>query len=367
MVYKKQRNSNIELLRVVAMLMIVLYHIVCHCVNIQVTEGGLFNQPIFFKHLLILSAIMPLGSVGNAIFMLISGYFMASKGTKIDLLKISKKLLMQLGFASMVLVISSTIVYRTLNGSMYAGLISVDSFNTMAWFVGYYFSVVLFGMLFLNSFLEKLDENKYLTYLFVLFALIQFGWTFGLINGLSSNLGVFCTGVFLYSLGGYLKKYNPLRKVKTSVFIALILICCFFVLLSSYNITSNNIENYTRSASTDLFFQTVPGFSNNSIIVIIIGVSLFEIFTRINIPQRRILNYLGQATFMVYLIHDNSFFYSIWNTQDWITLLYYQPNMFMVKILLYTIGTFIIGVVVFTIYNLLCKILDKYKWIYLRK
>lgn len=54
---KTGRSANIELLRIVAMLMIIMYHIICHCVNVQLTDGasiarwenGLFNHPLFYK------------------------------------------------------------------------------------------------------------------------------------------------------------------------------------------------------------------------------------------------------------------------------------------------------------------------------
>ena len=36
---KKSRLTNIELLRIIAMLMIVIFHIVCHCVNVQLVGG----------------------------------------------------------------------------------------------------------------------------------------------------------------------------------------------------------------------------------------------------------------------------------------------------------------------------------------
>ena len=99
---KNGRQSNIELLRIIAMLMIISYHIIIHCVNIQLTntvsierlQNGWFNTPDFYNQLLMLALMMPLGLVGNAIFIMISGYFLADR--EIDMLKVSKKLLSQL-------------------------------------------------------------------------------------------------------------------------------------------------------------------------------------------------------------------------------------------------------------------------------
>lgn len=85
---KKLRSSNIELLRVLAMFMIVMYHITCHCVTVQFTDPGsmgrvavdFFNHPVFYPRLLIIDCLMTFGIVGNAIFILISGYFIANRG-----------------------------------------------------------------------------------------------------------------------------------------------------------------------------------------------------------------------------------------------------------------------------------------------
>lgn len=128
----------------------------------------------------------------------------------------------------------------------------------------------------------------------------------------------------------------------------------------------NNIEQYLYYGSNGEFYQVLPSFENYSIIVIIMGITLFEMFKRIRIPQSTIINYLGSSTFMVYLIHDNDFFYSLWNTQDWITLLYYRPYAFIFKILIWTLITFMIGVTAYILYTYVLKIFTKYKYLFLK-
>lgn len=89
-----KRSSNMELLRIVAMLMIICYHIFYHCINAQLTDINLiakygndcFCYPCFSYKLCILAIISPFGQIGNALFLIISGYFMAHK-EKIDLIK----------------------------------------------------------------------------------------------------------------------------------------------------------------------------------------------------------------------------------------------------------------------------------------
>ena len=363
------------MLRIAAMFMIILYHIIIHCVKPQLTDrgsmerlgNGLFNNPVFYKKLLLLDIMDTFGIIGNVIFILISGYFMCEKGKNINITKISKKLLCQLGFASVVLTIASAVCFRMGGGNTFLNLVNIQVFNSMSWFAGYYYLVILIAVLFLNGFLEKSDNRGYITFLIVVFALTQFGWTGTLADGLMPNLRILLNGVFPYALGGYLKRYEPLSKLRTYVFLLAIIITYFFVVLSAYNNTKNNIENYIRSKTEDIFIQSVSEFPNYSIIVIIIGVCLFEIFRRIKVPQNKFVNYIGSATFMVYLLHDNGFFYSIWDTQDWITLLYNNPYRFILKVSIWSSGVFACGTVVYTFYIILAKVFNKYKWILFKK
>ena len=158
---KNGRQSNIELLRIIAMLMIISYHIIIHCVNIQITntvsierlQNGWFNTPDFYNQLLLLALMMPLGLVGNAIFIMISGYFLADR--EIDMLKVSRKLLTQLFFAAVTLVLASTFCIRYTEKSQFLAentinYIKIQYFNKMSWFVGYYFIIILIAFMFLK-------------------------------------------------------------------------------------------------------------------------------------------------------------------------------------------------------------------------
>ena len=75
---KNTRKSNFELLRIIAMIMIILHHITIHCVNVQLGDkslyalGEYFNKTVFIKRLLIPQLFMPAGKIGNIIFILIA-------------------------------------------------------------------------------------------------------------------------------------------------------------------------------------------------------------------------------------------------------------------------------------------------------
>ena len=204
---KKIRSSNFELLRIFAIFMIIIFHIVYHCVNFQLTDtasiarmnNGLFCNPVWYKKLLILELAIPLGVIGNGIFMLISGYFLVEKngGTE-GIYKTAKRLISQLLFATLILLVFSAL-YHHFNRNVFTNLIDIQSFNNMSWYIGYYFLTIVIADLFLNKYLNKFSKQQYFTLLITLFAIISFSWTRGLLEIIGGGLATLCTGVFLYS------------------------------------------------------------------------------------------------------------------------------------------------------------------------
>lgn len=362
----KQRRSNLELLRIVAMLMIIAFHIYWHCVSGQLTDpdsmermgNGLFSVPLFYKKLLLLTVFSSFGRAANVVFMTLTGYFMVAKGREIRLIPIAKKLLLEQGYAAVLLLITSLLVFRR-NPDSCTTLTEINLFNSMSWYVGYYFLVMLFARLCLNRYLEKLERKQYRLFLFALLCMTQFKWIIKLLNGVTGNLVILVTGVFLYSLGGYIRRYQPFARVRTWAIFGVIAGIYALLFLSTYAGVQDRIQDYYLEASTDPFIQYIPNVGDNSIVAILLGLSLFELFRRIKMPCCRGINYLGGATFMIYLFHDNSFFYSLWDKQDWITLLCMHPMGFLLRYGVWTVRTFVYGLIAYLGYRLLCRLCRK--------
>ena len=362
----KQRRSNLELLRIVAMLMIIAFHIYWHCVSGQLTDpdsmermgNGLFSVPLFYKKLLLLTVFSSFGRAANVVFMTLTGYFMVAKGREIRLIPIAKKLLLEQGYAAVLLLITSLLVFRR-NPDSCTTLTEINLFNSMSWYVGYYFLVMLLARLCLNRYLEKLERKQYRLFLFALLCMTQFKWIIKLLNGVTGNLVILVTGVFLYSLGGYIRRYQPFARVRTWAIFGVIAGIYALLFLSTYAGVQDRIQDYYREASTDPFIQYIPNVGDNSIVAILLGLSLFELFRRIKMPCCRGINYLGGATFMIYLFHDNSFFYSLWDKQDWITLLAEHPIGLLLRYGIWTVRTFVYGFIAYLGYRLLCRLCRK--------
>ena len=102
----KHRQSNFELLRVLAIFLIILFHIQLHGPQpLLVADNEFFALPKVYPRLLCFEVGISFGVIGNGLFIMISGYFM-SENMQIDTGKISKKLLLQLGFATIILTLA---------------------------------------------------------------------------------------------------------------------------------------------------------------------------------------------------------------------------------------------------------------------
>lgn len=366
-----RRSSNFELLRIAAMFMIVMYHIFCHCVNGQLMfadtggalSAGLVEYSSIYKKTFIMNTINTWKGISNDIFLLISGYFMRRNEYRVNLLKTSAKLLTQLGFAVIILMTASAIACTCAGSSVVFEPIAITEFNGMSWYLGYYFVVILIGVLFLNKFLLGLERKEYAAFLLVVLAVTQFNWSAMVLDGIGGGLSTAAIGIFLYALGGYIQKYEPFKNIRLYVPFLLIIIIYAIIYVSGYNLTQTSIVKYLHSDRSEPFFPVLLSYGNN-IIIIAIAVSVFEIFKRIRMPKIKPVNFLGQSTLMIYLVHDNVFFYSIWNLKDWGSEFSIAPWRFFVNHILWAAATFAIGVLVYAAYLLFMKLFRSAKHLF---
>lgn len=357
----KIRESNIELLRIVAMILIVVGHITQHGIEAQLSDtilyepGTFFNHFMFYKRLVLIDIFRILGQIGNVIFILITGYFLAEK-KKINLFKSLSKLLPQVLFATIVLIISSFIYYK-LGHPSFRGLVDFEIFYTEWWFVGYYIIIIIIGYLFLNKFLGKLNKKEYITFMLALFAIVSLKHSGDAVSQISSNIRSIMTGILIYSFGGYIKKYNPFKNIKSLVLIVLIIITFAAIGLSYHNYNITNINNAFYNGE-EFFSQELLILKRYSIESLVIGTCFFELFKRIKIKNNKIINYIAASTFMIYLIHETNFMWQILFETDWISLYYYNMPKFFLYFFGWVLGIFVIGFIAYVIYNYLMKFLQ---------
>ena len=190
-------------------------------------------------------------------------------------------------------------------------------------------------------------------FLAVCYAIANVGWLGGIFSSLAGDLRIVVTGVFLYSLGWYIRQYDPFGRIPVFAIIGLIIFIYITIWVSYYNTTMYNIETYIVNESVDPFAQAPGGYADYSIIPVTLGICLFEIARRIKMPNSRIINYLSAASFMVYLLHDDNFMYMVWRERDWMYMLYYEPKIFCMKLVKWTVAVYMVGVLVYSSYRVL--------------
>lgn len=364
---KKPRESNIELMRIVAMIMIITFHILRHSIRNQLTDTSLINlfgtqdyfcHPKFYSKLMWLYLIMPLGKIGNGMFIMISGYFMASR--KINLVRTGKKLVEQMAYITIVLMFVSYAFFSFFydgTAGIKVNLTSLERFNNNSWFIGYYILIIIVAGLLLNKYLQKWDKRNYLVFLSVVFCIVSFGWSGDFLEGISDDLRILGIGIFYYALGGYLRRFDPFKDVKTGVFVVLIILINLILMFSYRNQVLDEIVDYQFGSKKSYFVQPFEIIPEYSWIAVLLSVCVFCIFTRIHIKPNRFINFLGSATFMIYLFHDNNFMYSLWKCIDWIGPLKKNLGLFVLRYAFWVALIFVAGTVFYLIYLQLVRLI----------
>ena len=139
-----------------------------------------------------------------------------------------------------------------------------------------------------------------------------------------------------------------------------------FVLISIYSLTVTKILEYISKGSTKAFSPAIPNYGNWGLITVVSAICLFELFRRVKLPYNKIINYFGKATFMVYLIHENVFFNSLWNKRNWLETLADSPLWFTFHLLKWGAFSFMAGVLACALYNLCMKALSSHKHLFFK-
>ena len=358
--YKNERQSNFELLRIIAMIMIVAHHLTIHCFAVQLGDKSLyalgesFNKAIFFKKLLLPQLFMTGGKIANIIFVLITGYFLIDR--KINITKQIKKIFSQLAFVVPIIVFVSFLFYRY-HSNTFIGIQNFNILNSDYWFIGYYIGIISIAYIFLNKFLNKLKKKEYDILLAIMLSILSIAFLRNSISDISPNILTLFVGIFIYSLGGYIRLYSPFKNIRTIILFFIIIISIIALCINNYNNTLVNI-NIAQSNNMQGIYQSLIGYSEYSIFCLLIGISTFEIFRRIKMKNIRIINYISSSTFMIYLLHDNDFFRNVWRETNWIEVYYNNSVKFIFLYLMWLAIIFGIGILIYTIYYLILKLIN---------
>ena len=287
------RKSNIELLRIIAMLMIVAHHFSAH---------GYFNtESMPYFNLIWLHFLSSGGKIGVNLFMLISGYFLISSD-KVSVRKVLKLLLQMVFYSVSIFLIFGGLKITEIRLPY---LIKLLLGYPTSWYARGYLTLYLIHP-YINKLLNSLDKHEYkklVLLLAVMFSILPTLTAEQLDDG---NLVWF---VFVYILGGYLKKYSQefgwnSRRYMINAVVLYMLTFASVVALDLISLRIPAVSSHTTYL-----------FGLEKITTITISVFVFLAFINTDINHSKIINTISSATFGIYFINDNNYMrYFFWES-----------------------------------------------------
>lgn len=291
----KKRLTSIEILRILAMFLIVMYHFSWY---------GDFNfstSAISINRLW--TQFMQLGGkFGVNIFVLISGYFLI-KSPSIKINKMVKLWFQVFTYSILIYLFFLIFHVKTFEFKELCKSVLPITFSTW-WFASAYLMLYLISP-FLNKFLYSIDKSTYQK----LILLLTFCWC--IIPTLTSHK-VECNKlnwfIYLYMIAGYIRIYWSDKHYSGKTFIFYSLVILFLTYLSTVIFDLLGLK-ISFLGSHAMFFYTIEKLP-----IVVASVLIFIGFLNLNIKYSKLINTFSSATFGVYLIHDHEFVRNfLWN------------------------------------------------------
>ena len=269
---KKSRNSSIELLRIISIIMILFLHINKDMMFVNDFQMSMLSSVIMF-------ITESLSIVAVNCFILITGYFSVNSDTfkirkAVNLVAITSFYGIAIYFVLVAFGAESFGIKQLIKCAL-------PYFFDKVWFINIYIVLYLF-IPFINKALKALSIKGY-TILLILLLLIFSVWPTFIPNPPYNDYGYSIVSfVMIYCIGGYLKLHFN-KKVNCAVWLA------GYVILSAVTCVL-------------LKFRGTHWIDYNSVFVVLASVCLFMFFASFNFSSK-IINYISLSVLSVFIIH----------------------------------------------------------------
>lgn len=326
-----KRKANIELLRIVSMILILLHHYVAH--------GGLVDIDLISQNKFIGEFLYIGGKLGVVIFVLITGYFMVNSRFRIrKLIKIYLEVLFYSFVIYIILLLSNKVEFSITNFVKSLLPISYSQY----WFATCYIGLYIFSP-FLNKLIKHLDKNQHNTLILVGTITLVIIPTFtpqG--DSFYSEMLYF---MYLYILAAYLKKYG-INFINTKSR-CILLIVSMLIVIMTVSVMSTFLAQYFSIFKKGIKYL----HESNSIPILLLALSIFELFRKMDLKENKLIFTLAKTSFSVYLIHDNANFKKVLWHDLFKTNEYFYANI--INLLIHIVSTVVIIYVLCTIIELI--------------
>lgn len=314
----KVRQSNMELLRIIAMFLVLLVHAdffslgapsASDCVNAPVDS----SLKVFFEAISIACV---------DIFVCLSGWF----GIRPSVRGFSNFVFQCLFWLIGLYIITLLIGTSTFSIQGIKGCLALTKLN---WFIKAYILLYILAPV-LNAFVEKASQKEFRNVLIAFFAFeFVYGWIF---SGSTQHIvGGYSTISFtgLYLLARYVRLYQPRISMKSKRFY-IVSLCIAPICVTIAYITPPLLGVTTTSLGS-LWISYISPYCIAFSMFMIMLFSKFEI-------QSKVINWIAASSFAVFLIHTNP--NTLWHFKDFLVNLYEKTDC--LEYWLYTFGFLIL-------------------------
>lgn len=292
---KKPRSSNLELYRIICMLMIVAHHFVVNSgltsVEGPITTDCLSGNSVFLR------LFGAWGKTGINCFLMITGYFMCT--SQITVRKFLKLLLQVYLYKLLLFPVFLFAGYETLSLSRVVKLLMPFwgfSSNFVGCFIVFYLTIPFLSILVRN--LSKRQHQMLLLLSLGCYTLFGSIPTFGVSFNYITWFGI------IFFVASYIRLYpSPVFERRK---------LWGWLTLTSISLAMVSVLVMQKLFSRGYFFVA----DSNKLFAVMVAVCSFLWFKNMNIKYSKLINAFGAATFGVLLIHANSDAMRTWLWKD---------------------------------------------------
>ncbi len=346
----KKRMANIELLRIVAMIFVVILHY-------QGKGGTLlpWGDANFTTNTWIVWFVQAFALVAVNVYVLIGGYFLADSSFKITRII---KLWLQIFFYSAgiwLIFLMLGQVPEMYTGAYWVSMFMLPVTSGHYWFASSYIFLCLLAP-FLGLAARKMTKKQLQTCIVVLLALFSRVWR--ILLPMSTPIDDRGYGILwfvtLFMIAAYIRLHVQVKGkwLKPLLIYVCSSVCLFLSLpiIGTVTQTIGKMEQYYA-----VFYEYNAPFT------IIGAVALFVAFLNMNIKSDKlgkVINIFASATFGVYLLHEHVLLRDWWNSV-WKVQEYYPTSTFLLHFICVVACVYLAGTAVDLLRQLLFKIITK--------
>ncbi len=282
-----KRQENIELLRVISVILIIFYHLSRNTVPTSSADA------------VAIGCLSPWGILGVNCFVAISSYFLADQKFKMS--RIINVFVQMVTWGIIFLFVRLIYDFYTKGtpvihnfAELFCDGLAAPFWVTRYWFVWTYILLCIASP-FINLLLNNMTEKSHAVFLAASSLIIIYG-TFSSGSGIVSDLAYF---IYIYAFVSYIKKYPVTFVEKHSAPVSII--------MTAMMITSKILVEFIPFFRNRIFYS-IFDTGRHSAFMVIMSLFVFCTFKNMKVKENKAVSFIALYSLGIYLFHENCTF-----------------------------------------------------------